>query len=445
MAGVSNRHLFVAVFVVLWAVVFFVARAGFSPVTEAHHCDVPHTVATGGSTHQPRVSELQEFFGLAGNGQLYRAEGYPWALLRVESGSRNSGRGLVAPFVPPTILKAVGFVESSWHMANYSVPRGTSGDILVSFDCGYGVMQITSALAWSMNNGVATDAEWQVATNYGKNLAAGAQVMVDKWNAAPQFRPIVGSGNPAVLEDWYYALWSYNGFVSANDPNRFPLTRGEYRCDGVNYTGFPYQERVIGCVRNPAQGLWNAIPMSYYKTLPAFTGCSGSCNTSSMDVSTPQPSHTESGGGGNPPPPPPPPDGTPQCRGQAATIADHAGTIFGTNGDDVIVGSSGNEVIDARGGNDLICGKGGNDVVQGSTGSDTINGGPGRDDLRGNDQNDRLNGNGGGDELWGGAGGDTLNGSKGADNLHGGPDGDTCNGGAGTDTASTCETTTGIP
>lgn len=445
MAGVSNRQLLVVGFVAIWAVVFFVARAGFTPVTEAHHCDIPHTVSTGGSTHQPRVSELQEFFGLAGNGQLYRSEGYPWALLRVESGSRSSSRTLVSPFVPPTILKAVGFVESSWHMANYSVPRGTSGDILVSFDCGYGVMQITSALAWSMDNGTATDAEWQAATNYGKNLAAGAQVMVDKWNAAPQFRPIVGSGNPAILEDWYYALWSYNGFVSANDPNRFPLSRGEYRCDGVNYTGVPYQERVIGCVRNPAQGLWNAIPMSYYRTLPAFTGCSGSCNTSSMDVPSPQPTHTESGGGGNPPPPPPPPADGPQCRGQAATISDHTGTIFGTNGNDVIVGSSGAETIDGMGGGDLICGKGGNDLVQGGGGDDDIRGGPGGDDLRGNDGTDLLVGTGGRDTLWGGDGNDRLEGGKRPDELHGGPGSDVCDGGGGADTGSTCETSVSIP
>jgi RTX calcium-binding nonapeptide repeat (4 copies) len=401
-------------------------------------------VATGGSTHQPRVEELQEFFGLAGNGQLYRAEGYPWALLRVESGSRTSSRTLVSPFVPPTILKAVGFVESSWHMANYSVPRGTSGDILVSFDCGYGVMQITSALAWSMDNGTATDAEWQVATNYGKNLAAGAQVMVDKWNAAPQFRPIVGNGNPSILEDWYYALWSYNGFVSANDPNRFPLTRGEYRCDGVNYTGFPYQERVIGCVRNPAQGLWNAIPMSYYRTLPAFTGCSGSCNTSSMDVSTPQPSHTESGGT-TPPPPPPPPQG-PFCDGRQSTINDHSGTINGTGGSDVIVGSSSTDVISGLGGNDLICAGEGSDLVEGGPGADVVHGGRGNDNVRGQAGNDTLNGDRGEDNLDGGFNSDRLNGGEQADDLTGGPGTDTCNGGAGTeDSAATCETVSGIP
>jgi hypothetical protein len=159
-------------------------------------------------------------------------------------------------------------------------------------------MQATNALGYNMNTTTDPDGvKKKLATDYRRNVAFGTNVLIDKWNAAPQFRPIVGNGNPVLLEDWYYALWSYNGFASANDPNQYPLTRGEYRCDGNNYTGFPYQERVIGCVRNAPQGLWNPIAMSYRKTLPTFTGCSGSCNTSSMDIPTPTPTHTDSGGG----------------------------------------------------------------------------------------------------------------------------------------------------
>lgn len=298
------RPIIVGLLALTWAVVFLVARAGFAPVSEAGHCDVDHTTYLDGWAHQPYTSDLQDFLTRAGNGNLYSSEGYPWALSQVEKGNRTSGRPLVAPFVPPTILKAAAYVESSWRQADYDTARGVSGPILVSPDCGYGVMQITAALVWSMDNGTATEPERLVAKNYGRNVAAGAQVMVAKWNDAPQYRPIVGDGNPNYLEDWYYAIWSYNGFSSVNDPNGFSSSRPEYKCDGVNYTAVPYQERVIGCVRNPAEGLWNAIQMSYRRTLPAFTGCSGSCNTSSMDIPTPTPIHTEGGGGGGDTTPP---------------------------------------------------------------------------------------------------------------------------------------------
>ena len=49
-----------------------------------------------------------------------------------------------------------------------------------------------------------------------------------------------------------------------------------------------------------------------------------------------------------------------------------AGTIFGTEGDDVIVGSAGNDVVFAGGGNDIVCGEGGNDILDGGTGNDVL-------------------------------------------------------------------------
>ena len=39
-----------------------------------------------------------------------------------------------------------------------------------------------------------------------------------KVEPAPEFRPIVGNRDPAVIEDWYYALWGYNGFAFKNHP-----------------------------------------------------------------------------------------------------------------------------------------------------------------------------------------------------------------------------------
>src|ERR687893_779742 len=67
----------------------------------------------------------------------------------------------------------------------------------------------------------------------------------------------------------------------------------------------------------------------------------------------------------------------PTCFGKNATIADHAGSIQGTNGDDVIIGDNGANTIDGKSGADRICGLGGDDWLYGWKGADRLDGGDG--------------------------------------------------------------------
>src|SRR5690606_41558925 len=42
------------------------------------------------------------------------------------------------------------------------------------------------------------------------------QILAEKWNVAPEQRPVVGTdtqSDPALIENWYYAVWGYNGFT----------------------------------------------------------------------------------------------------------------------------------------------------------------------------------------------------------------------------------------
>jgi len=177
--------------------------------------------------------------------------------------------GLVEPYIPPTILKAIGWIESAWSQAAFSVPYGGIGPALISRDCGYGIMQVTSGM--QNTTGQPTQGQLMAAAHFAYNIARGTRILADKWNLATEFRPIVADRNPQVIEDWYYAIWSYNGFAFVNHPlnPRFPAwPRTSYSCgpldDGFGHdrSQYPYQELVLGCMAHPPQpegvALWRA-------------------------------------------------------------------------------------------------------------------------------------------------------------------------------------------
>lgn len=161
----------------------------------------------------------------------------------------------VTPYVPCTLLYAVGYTESAWKQFDASF--GGSGQTLISFDCGYGVMQITGGLS-NDNHGK------RVAAEPAYNIGTGALSLINKWNASP----FVGENDPAVVEDWYFATWAYNGWGWVNNPNnsdRFNANRPPF--DGTQpRSDYPYQEIVWGFAAHPpsygGQPIWSAVPLS---------------------------------------------------------------------------------------------------------------------------------------------------------------------------------------
>lgn len=126
----------------------------------------------------------------------------------------------------------------------------------------------------------------------------------------------------------------------------------------------------------------------------------------------------------------------------AVTCGGYEVTVFGTEGDDVLVGTDGSDVIHGLGGNDRIdggagddylCGGSGSDTLLGKEGRDLLVGGRGHDLLYGGDDPDVLAGNSGSDALWGAGGADRLNGGSGNDRMVGGRAADTLVGGSGSD------------
>ena len=218
------------------------------------------------------------------------------------------------PYIPPTLLKAIAWLESSWVQADWAVLYGEVGPALVSHDCGYGIMQVTTGM--QNISGVPNLEQAMIGGHYAFNIARGARILADKWNLAPEYRPLVGERNPAILEDWYYAIWGYNGFAFKNHPlnpaySAWP--RVPYSCgpqdDGFGHdrSQYPYQELVLGCVaRPPAPGgsqLWSpqAVHLPDLSS-PTFAGplspnnwnpCSLNLDCAAMDIPMPNPSHSD--------------------------------------------------------------------------------------------------------------------------------------------------------
>jgi len=169
--------------------------------------------------------------------------------------------------VPPTVYKSIAWIEANWNNAAGSVPYGGVGPVLQSGDCGYGLGQITSGMSHlyappALAPGIPSARQAAIGTHFLFNIAEGVRILADKWNSAPRYRPIAGTGDPNALEDWYFAIWSYNGFAFSNhplNPERDPLRSEVYHCEDETapgygmffYGSYTYPERVYGCMRHP--------------------------------------------------------------------------------------------------------------------------------------------------------------------------------------------------
>lgn len=120
--------------------------------------------------------------------------------------------------------------------------------------------------------------------------------------------------------------------------------------------------------------------------------------------------------------------------GDPATNSDTAsGTLFGSDGNDMMRGSALGDRIEGGDGDDTLFGDGGDDLIFGGRGDDTLWGEIGNDTLLGGEGDDLLNGGDWDDTLWGESGADQLRGGNGNDLIYGGEGIDLLIGGDGID------------
>ena len=256
---------------------------------------------------------------LAAYNMLFPGDPY-FGLPAIEIGGRGSGRAAEPGKVPPVLLKAIAYIESSISQGAGTTPFGSVGPSLIAFDCGHGVAQVTTGMTVPTGEaGRGSPEQALVATHFAYNIARGAAILVDKWNEAPEENPIAGSdtgGHPALIENWYYAVWNYNGFTGpgANrsnhpmDPIYGAWPRTPYSCgpasDGLghNRSNYPYQELVIGCATNPPvvdeSLLWQSQPISLPDLSKSAVGSALALDNFvfpylRMDIPTAQPFHLD--------------------------------------------------------------------------------------------------------------------------------------------------------
>ena len=215
---------------------------------------------------------------LAGSNQLFPAdedfELPPLAVGRERTPSPTA-------VIPPQVLYAISWIESKINQTHIDIAYGALGPTLISHDCGYGIMQVTSSIV--NDGGLPSRYEALVGTHFAYNIAAGARILAEKWNHS--LFPTVGDHDPMLVESWYYALWAYNGWAGINHPahpSNDPF-RSPYQC-GQARNGYPYQELVLRCIADPprvdGRSLWDPLPV----VLPDWTALSGSGQPLDLDV-----------------------------------------------------------------------------------------------------------------------------------------------------------------
>jgi hypothetical protein len=313
---------------VLFAAALLTATVAMRPPALTHAEDPDDPPAVEGSCVFPFTPTTYEdlkdrhlfldTIELAAFNMLFPGDQY-FGLPDMEIGPRDN-RTTVPGQVPPVLLKAIAYIESGITQGASSTPYGSIGPALIAFDCGHGVAQVTTDMTVPSGEiGRGSPQQALVASNFAYNIARGANILVSKWNEAPEEKPIAGTdtnSHPALLENWYFAVWAYNGFTGPGsnksnhpmDPIYGSWPRTQYSCgpeeDGLghNRANYPYQELVLGCAANPpvveGEPLWSAQPIG----LPdlsnkAWAGPLDLKNFvfpySKMDIPSPQPFHLD--------------------------------------------------------------------------------------------------------------------------------------------------------
>jgi len=207
----------------------------------------------------PTTAEWQPIFDLVAKGPAAWGDAGPTVSDIGQGCGKPEAYQTVAARFPCELIKAIARAESAWKQ--FCIPTTPSDQVggpertIISFDCGYGIAQVTSG----MHIGEDPDFDRErVADDPTYNLATGTRILAAKWKATE----CVGDNQPSVIEHWYSATWAYNGLAYSNNPNNpnFDPARGVW--DPSVGGSAPYQEKVFGRMEHTGE-LWEPTEVAY--------------------------------------------------------------------------------------------------------------------------------------------------------------------------------------
>ncbi|MFE0258219.1 SGNH/GDSL hydrolase family protein [Streptomyces sp. NPDC059010] len=240
--------------------------------------------------------------------------------------------------VPAQVMLGITAQESNmWQATRLAVPGVTANSLIGNFygvkyaasgqqqdpwainfakaDCGYGITQVTDGMRLPNHGESNTKTVVQqeaVALDYAANIAAGVNILIEKWNSTRKDGLEINEGQPKYIENWFYALWAYNsgyhpksapengkwGVGWTNNPanplwkeNRTPFLENAEGKDDYSHAAkpqnWPYEEKVIGWAARPISAMfkpgdmqagyraawWNSTDARTSAKPPIFTFC----------------------------------------------------------------------------------------------------------------------------------------------------------------------------
>ena len=140
--------------------------------------------------------------------------------------------------IPSVILKAIARTESLYEHFNSNGSPKINGSSV-------GLMQVSN------RNGGYNQEKLKYDVVY--NIEAGADMLLNKWSMSSyQNVSCVGNMDPNILENWYFALWAYNGWSQINNPNVLSYARRN-----------TYQQTIYNIVEKEYGQKINNIDFSY--------------------------------------------------------------------------------------------------------------------------------------------------------------------------------------
>ncbi|MFD7534014.1 SGNH/GDSL hydrolase family protein [Streptomyces sp. NPDC059819] len=296
--------------------------AASSPVDAGHSCSVPRGDPRK-QAFQPTPRQVEWAVDQAVTGNLNKqvsrpadwkstgmAAYQPQSLFPLHAMEGDPGNN-ADWHIPAQVMLGVTAQESNmWQATRYAVPGVTANPLVGNYygigyaadgqqndpwkidfskaDCGYGITQVTDGMRTHgmekpNEKPLTTTQQEAVALDYTANIAAGVNILVDKWNQTRQAGLVVNGGNPKYIENWTLALWAYNagfypeadqaknggywGVGFTNNPanplwkaNRTPFLENSEGKDDYSHAAhpqdWPYQEKVIGWAARPISAMF---------------------------------------------------------------------------------------------------------------------------------------------------------------------------------------------